>query len=144
MATSKLPETNGCAKAIRMPKSSDSFRSTPNSVVTIDFGTTHCSVSYLTSIKACPNPSAMEPVLLKLDNEGRKRVPSCILFDQFGKMNSFGYLARDQYAKLTRAVRPACAFFEHVKKEIQRKAVSQIMYSAVQSCMYVAIYKSSL
>ncbi len=141
MATGQFPETNGCSKATRVTKSADSFRSIPNSVITIDFGTTHCSVSYLTSVKACPNPAEVEPVLLKLDNEGRKRVPSCILFDQFGSWNSFGYQARDQYAKLAKAVRPACAFFEHVKKEIQRKEVSQSgPFSAYQSLYIQPLY----
>ncbi len=116
---------NGCPKATRVAKDLDEFRSKPNTIVTIDFGTTHCSVSYLTSIKACPDPSEMEPVLLNLDSQGRKRVPSCILFDHLGGMKSFGYQARDQYAKLLITERPACAFFEHVKKEIQRTEVSQ-------------------
>ncbi len=117
---------NGCVKAIRVEKGLDNFRSKPNTIVTIDFGTTHCSVSYLTSIKQCPDPSSMEPVLLNLDTESRKRIPSCILFDHLGDVRSMGYQARDQYAKLQNAERPACAFFEHVKKEIQRKEVSRL------------------
>ncbi len=126
MATNieEVKSKNGCSKAIRVPRRSDSFRSKPNTVITIDFGTTHCSVSHLTGIKACPNPSALEPELLTLDNAGRKRVPSCILFDRFGETKSFGHQAREEYASLQTELRPCYAFFEHVKKEIQRKKVS--------------------
>ncbi len=116
--------SNGCCKATRVDKDLVSFRSKPNTIVTIDFGTTHCSISYLTSINASLNPAAMDPVLMKLDNEGRKRVPSCILFNKCGDRESFGYQARDQYATLGKSVRPAYAFFEHVKKEVQRNEVS--------------------
>ncbi len=129
----KENERNGCAKANRVAKRFDSFRSRPDSIVTIDFGTTHCSLTYLTSIEAIQNPSAIEPVLLKLDTQGRKRVPSSILFDQFGDRKSFGYPARDQYAKMLNPLRPSVAFFEHIKKDIQRKNVS--LQSMNHSCI---------
>ncbi len=63
---------NGNQKAIRVAKDLDNFHSIPNSTATIEFGTTHYSVLYLTDV----NPSALEPVLLPLDTEGRKRIPS--------------------------------------------------------------------
>ena len=118
---------NGCAKATRVAKKFDPFRSTPKSIVTIDFGTTHCSVSSLLDVNACPDPSVLDPVLLNLDTKCRKRVPSCILFDKFGDRKGIGYEAREEYATLGMRVRPAYAFFEHVKKEIQRKEVSQFL-----------------
>ena len=115
--------SNGCKKATRLPKSDESFRATPNTVVTIDFGTTHCSVSYLTSVNSHPNPRTMDPILLKIDDQGRKRVPSCILFDQFGVKKAFGYQARSVYASVTKSLRPSYAYFEHVKKDFQRDKV---------------------
>ncbi len=125
----KVRSKNGCSKADRVAKrSTDTFRSTPNSIVTIDFGTTHCSVSKLAGIRKCPNPSALEPVMLELDKEGRKRVPSCVLFNQEGKLEFFGYNARNQYEKLTKEQKECSACFSHIKKEIQRKEVSIIMY----------------
>ncbi len=122
-------DDNGCHKATRVTKTLESFRSTPNSIVAIDFGTTHCSVSSLLEIKTHPNISALKPSLLKLDNEDRKRVPSCILFDNSGKMKSFGKKARDQYAKLPKTEIPGYTFFEHVKKEVQRTEVSLSMHA---------------
>ncbi len=74
----------------------------------------------------------MNPVLVRLDNEGRKRVPSSILFDRFGERQSFGYPAKEQYTKLANEVRPSCAFFEHVKKEVQRQKVSIIICTGAQ------------
>ncbi len=124
----KVMSKNGSPKATRVTKrATDTFRSTQNTIVSIDFGTTYCSVSMLTGIRTCPNPSLLEPKMLKLDEESRKRVPSCILFDQFGKVKSFGYLARNQYMKLDKEERTLSAFFVHIKKEIQRKEVRMLL-----------------
>ena len=52
-------------------------------VTTIDFGTTNCSAAYLIRPDLARNPSEVEPIVLKLDNSGNRRIPSCILFDPF-------------------------------------------------------------
>ena len=125
MAISHVAD-NGCRKAIRKNKCFESFRATPNLVVTIDFGTTYCSVSYLIGVDRNAKSSEMEPTLLKLDDRGSKRVPSCILFDQYGVCKSFGYQARDQYTSLGKTSRPSYAYFEYVKKELGWDIVSLI------------------
>ena len=91
----------------------------PRFLATIDFGTTHCSVAYLLRPDLSPNPSEVDPTLLKLDNAGNRRVPSCILFDPNGRNIAFGNEAREQYADLNRDLRPLYYYFEHVKRNLQ-------------------------
>ena len=130
---------NGCSKAERLPKSSSSFRATPHTIVTIDFGTTHCSLSYLYGVNKHPNPLEIEPVLLSLDQQGRKRVPSCILFDEQGKGKSFGYQARDEYATMGKRARTSHAYFEHIKKELKREKVSYLNCTRLMPCQCLAL-----
>ena len=100
-------------------------KTTPKFLTSIDFGTTHCSVAYLIRPDLEPIPSEfVEPVVLKLDNTGNRRVPSCILFDPDGNKIAFGEEARDQYSALGRAKRPQYRYFEHVKKELQHDEVT--------------------
>lgn len=119
---------DGYTKAMRrVPKDSDLGRVSPNTIVTIDFGTTWCSVAYLTEVsKHDTVPSRMDPVLLELDEQGHTRVPNCILFDQHGVRNAFGYQAREQYASKKKELRNNCAYFEKVKKNVQQEEVSRI------------------
>ena len=93
-------------------------------VTTIDFGTTNCSVAYLIRPDLARNPSEVEPIVLKLDSSGNRRVPSCILFDPNGKKIAFGYEAREQFADLNRDQRPRHHYFEHVKQHLQNEKVA--------------------
>ena len=108
-----------CSKAEREP-----FRRTLKYLATIDFGTTHCSVAYLHRPDQAPNPSEVDPTVLKLDNYGNKRVPSCILFDEKGNKMAFGHEARQQFAALDRELRHQHHYFEHVKKNLQYEKVT--------------------
>ena len=65
-----------------------------------------------------------DPVFLELDDQGHKRVPNCILFDQFGDRDAFGYQARERNDSKPKALRPRCAYFERVKKNLQQEGVS--------------------
>lgn len=123
MATHK--QSNGCTKAKRrgFTELGCEFRTTPHFLATIDFGTTHCSLAYLIGPDSAPNPSEVDPTLLKLDDAGNKRVPSCILFDIHGKMVAFGHEAREQFAGLDHQLRPHFSYFEHVKKHLQHEKV---------------------
>ena len=93
-------------------------------VTTIDFGTTNCSVAYLIRPDLARNPSEVEPIVLKLDSSGNRRVPSCILFDPNGKKIAFGYEAREQFADLNRDQRRRHHYFEHVKQHLQNEKVA--------------------
>ena len=99
------------------------YRTTPQFITTIDFGTTHCSVAYLLRPDLESNPSEVDPTVLTLDNAGNKRVPSCILFDPSGNKIAFGYEAREQFAALDHEERPQYYYFEHVKKNLQHDKV---------------------
>ena len=115
--------SNGTSKAVRIRDPSVSFRSTPKFLATIDFGTTHCSVTYIVNAHVHDNPSEMDPIILKLDEEGRHRVPSCILFDSNGKKVAFGHKARTIYSGLDHEERPNYTYFEHIKRHLQREEV---------------------
>ena len=97
---------------------------TPRLVTTIDFGTTHCSVAYLLRPDLAEKPSEVNPTVLTLNNAGNRRVPSCILFDPDGNKIAFGYEARERFAALNSERRPKHHYFEHVKKNLQRKKVT--------------------
>jgi len=97
---------------------------TPQFVTTIDFGTTHCSVAYVIRPDLEPNPSEVDPIVLKLDKDGNERVPSCILFDCEGEKIAFGNEARERFGALEREQRPRYHYFEHVKKNLQHRKVT--------------------
>ena len=98
------------------------FRTMPEFVTTIDFGTTHCSVAYL--LRPDLESKEVDPTVLKLDNDGNRRVPSCILFDSNGKKIAFGHEARDQFSTVNRKSKPQYYYFEHVKKDLQHEKVT--------------------
>ena len=112
---------------------------TPQFLTAIDFGTTHCSVAYLLRPDETSSRNKVDPIVLKLDNAGRKRVPSCILFDNNGNKIAFGYEAREQFTSLNRkpiskTVKffPEYHYFEHVKGHLQREKVT-LVYAACVS-----------
>ena len=110
---------NGCSKLDRKV-----YRTTPQFITTIDFGTTQCSVAYLLRPDLESNPSEVNPTVLTLDNAGNKRIPSCILFDPCGNKMAFGYEAQEQFAALDHEERPQYYYFEHVKKNLQHNKVT--------------------
>ena len=112
---------------------------TPRFLATIDFGTTQCSVAYLLRPDLESNPSEVDPTLLKLDNAGNRRVPSCILFDPNGRNIAFGHEAREQYAELNRDLRPLYHYFEHVKRNLRREEVLNYAASLTIDSTYSAI-----
>ena len=118
--------SNGSSKAVRKGYAdlTSKFRATPRYLATIDFGTTHCSVAYLLRPDLAPNPSEEDPNILKLDNNGNKRVPSCILFDMNGMKIAFGYEARELFSTIDSKLRPQHHYFEHVKKNLQHEKVT--------------------
>ena len=98
---------------------------TPEFVTTIDFGTTHCSVAYLLRPDLADISSELvDSTVVKLDNNGNRRVPSCILFKPNGDKTAFGYEAREQFAALKLELRSQHHYFEHVKGHLQREKVT--------------------
>ena len=110
--------SNGVSKAVRKGYADldFKFRTTPRSVATIDFGTTHCSLSYFYL-------NSSDVHLLQLDEAKNKRVPSCILFDKNGETVAFGYEARKHFLAVDPQQRPQFYYFQHVKKQLQHEKV---------------------
>ena len=89
---------------------SDKFRrGSPETIVTIDYGTTYCSVYYALYPKD-------EVVPLTLDQNGSQRVPNCLLFSSSGRLMKFGVEASDSYADIDEEDRKNFYYFEHVKR----------------------------
>lgn len=114
----QITSPNGTRKAERrrFADLDRKFRGNPEfCVATIDYGTTHCSVSYT----LYPGEK-LESVLVTLDQtKGLYRVPNCILFDDLGHRMAFGYDAREKYHKLDSQKVKKWFYFEHVKKTFQ-------------------------
>ena len=127
--------SNGCDKAVRKgyTELEFKFRAKPRFIATIDFGTTHCSVAYLNRPDLASKPSEVDPTLLSLDEQGNKRVPSCLLFDMNGKKVAFGYEAREHFTTL-KSRRFEHYYFEHVKRRLQQEKVILIFLWSV--CYY--------
>ncbi len=117
--------SNGCPVAKRVPRSSANYRVSSKNVAAIDFGTTNCSVSYLTTT----DDAKAGPQCLKL-NGTHQRVPTAILFNQDGKFVSFGHEARSDYLLgLDDGDRLKYYYFEEIKMSLQ--------LDEVRSCMRV-------
>lgn len=111
--------SNGCKAARRVPRKEAGFRIHSGKIAAIDFGTTNCSVAYTTGVEE-------EPRRLQL-NSTYYRVPTAILFNQDGTINSFGYDARSEYLNLDDEERPECPYFEQIKMTLQHDEVSYIV-----------------
>ena len=110
---------NGCLAAKAVPRKESGFREQSGNIAAIDFGTTNCSVAYTT----VGSGSEEGPVILTL-NETYYRVPTAILFNPDGTINSFGYDARSEYLDLDDEERLDYAYFEQIKMNLQHDMVS--------------------
>ncbi len=116
--------SNGCPVAKRVPRAAANYRVPSRNVAAIDFGTTNCSVAYLT---ASDDPQK-GPQRLTL-NSTHNRVPTAILFNQNGKFASFGHEARNDYIQsLDDAERLNYYYFEEIKMNLQLDEVSLIQF----------------
>lgn len=134
---------NGCQKFECKPAEGlvKPFRTRPQNVAAIDFGTANCSLMYLLSVNKMKDPAGVEPVRLKLD--GHFRVPNCALFDRKGKMIAFGLYAQRLYYKSTkRQDLKDVFFFQRIKMQLQHDKVSKLLYYTLKfaSCSYACIY----
>ena len=117
------------------------FRETTGNVAAIDFGTTFCSVAYTTVVTGYDGITT-----LKL-NQYHSRVPTAILLKQSGsnsiqnfnaddpvirssvyEVESFGYEAQEQHAKLRASERHNYLYFERFKMSLQQDEVSHVWH----------------
>ena len=131
------PYVNGVTLAKRKDKFdleklyTDNFRrGSPETIVTIDYGTTYCSVYYALYPKE-------DLVPLIIDQSGSQRVPNCLLFSEDGRLMRFGAEASDLYADTDEQERKKFYYFEHVKLFFRH----QVYY--VLAIPIIIIYSSS-
>ena len=110
--------SNGCEVAKRVPRKESGFRVHSGNIAAIDFGTTNCSVAYIT----VGSGSEEGPRRLPL-NTTYHRVPTAILFKPDGSIDSFGYDARAEYLNLANEDRLDYAYFEQIKMNLQHDKV---------------------
>ena len=113
--------SNNCEVAKRVPRADVGCFVPSDCIAAIDFGTTNCSVAYIV-----PVPDEMPdsgPEMLTFDGT-HYRVPTAILFDSDGVVDTFGTTARRNYASLEDDDKLECAFFEQIKMDLQHEEVS--------------------
>ena len=108
--------SNGCNVAKRVPRAKSGFRVHSGNIAAIDFGTTNCSVAY-TTVGPEEHPR-MVPL-----NTTYYRVPTAIMFNPDGTINSFGHDARAEYLGLDKKNKMEYAYFEQIKMSLQHDEV---------------------
>ena len=124
MASPKVGDTrktsNGCKVADRVPPEQALFRDPSDNIAAIDFGTTNCSLAYVTAGHSASSEEGAVPLQL---NNTFYRVPTAILFKPDGSVKSFGYDGRDEYMNLDDEERLEYAYFEQIKMNLQHDEV---------------------
>jgi len=115
--------SNGCEVASRIPRKESGFRVHSGNIAAIDFGTTNCSVAYTTVGSGTEEGPRRLPL-----NTTYHRVPTAILFNPDGTINSFGYDARSEYISLDDKDRLEYAYFEQIKMNLQHDKVLVYMH----------------
>ena len=129
-----MERTNGCTPARRVEVSSNSLdTSVPVCAVVIDYGTTHCSMTYIRS-------GSGEEIRASLDTSGQPRVPNSVLFNERGIIAAFGHEAVERYRKLPTPTRKKYRFFEHVKKTILSSVIEGQVRNYCSCCKYMYVY----
>ena len=122
--------SNGCKVAQRVPRKDAGCRQPSDNIAAIDFGTTNCSVAYIL-------PGEMdEQGPTKLAFEGTfYRVPTAVLFNKDGIVDSFGTEAREDYCNLEDRERLERAYFEQIKMDLQHDEVPlKYQYNYIELC----------
>ena len=116
---------NGVSRAKRVRREKSGFRKPSKNTAAIDFGTTNCSLGYITE------NDKLELIngVIKCPFDGYKmRVPTAILLTASGVIDSFGWDARSAYANLEDCDRESYFFFEEIKMDLQGNEVHSILY----------------
>lgn len=111
---------NGCPVAKRVERKKTGFRVPSENIAAIDFGTTNCSLAYMTA----GDRSEEGSTLLPLGDGTYYRAPTAILFTPQGEIDSFGHFARDRHKSLDDKDQQRYAYFEFIKMDLQHDEVS--------------------
>ena len=113
---------NGVRRAKRVRREKSGFRKPSKNTAAIDFGTTNCSLGYITE------NDKLELIngVIKCPFDGYKmRVPTAILLTNSGDIEAFGTDARSAYANLEDGDRESYFFFEEIKMDLQGNEVNK-------------------
>ena len=124
---------NGAPRTRRVTRTEANFRPASPYVAAIDFGTTHCSVTYTLD-------GSKIPIKCKLEGT-HERVPNAILIDKTtNKVVSFGYKAQAMFSK--KREQQNYIYFERMKMILYRTAVSDSHYYLVTASHVFSITHS--
>ena len=115
--------SNGCKIAYRVPRKQARFREPSDNIAAIDLGTANCSLAYV--IAGHSASSEEGPVRLSL-NTTNYSVPTAILFNPDGSINSFGYNGQQEYMNLDDDECLQYAYFEQIKMNLQHDEVRDL------------------
>ena len=115
--------SNGCRVAYRVPRNQARFREPSDNIAAIDFGTANCSLEYVVGGSSASSEEG--PVRLIL-NTTFYRVPTAILFNPDGSINSFGYNGQQEYMNLDDDECLQYAYFEQIKMNLQHDEVRDL------------------
>ena len=130
MISEERKTSNGCKVAKCVPRRSAGYLPPSSYIAAIDFGTTNCSVAYIL-------PGEMNeqgPILLPFDGT-YYRVPTAVLFNTNGAVQSFGTTARRAYRNLEDDERLKCPYFEEIKMNLQHDEVHLLCILDSVSCL---------
>ena len=112
---------NGTSRFRKIKRVNSPFRNKNDNVAAIDFGTTYCSVAFITKSDTSEESIAK----LNLDPHNHTRVPTAVIFKD-GKVYKFGFEARNHFTKLRPRDRMQYVYFEQIKMNLQHDEVSTL------------------
>ena len=132
--------SNGCSVAERVPRQEGDFREPLPNIAAIDFGTTNCSVAYVTQSDGVTSRNLGEGSQRLPLNRTFYRVPTAILFTPDGAVSAFGHDARAEYLNVADGDRSRWAYFEQIKMDLQHEEVcTHAIYSNTCKKLYIIL-----
>ena len=111
---------NGAKRAKKVPRAKCDFRKPSKNIAAIDFGTRNCSLAYITEHDHLELTLGVPKLPL---NGTFLRVPTAILLNSSGEIETFGHDARTVYGNLEDYERESYFYFEEIKMNLHRDQV---------------------
>lgn len=113
-------DPNGTTRAKSIPRKTSRVNKQSNNIVAIDFGTKNCSLAFITENDELEITRGIPKLPL---NGTYLRVPTVVMFNPAGEVESFGHDARTLYANLEDHQRETHAYFEEIKMNLHHDKV---------------------
>ena len=117
-------DPNGTTRAKCIPRKTSRLRKQSRNIVAIDFGTKNCSLAFITENDQLEITRGIPKLPL---NGTYLRVPTVVLFNPSGEVESFGHDARTLYTNLEDQEREEYAYFEEIKMNLHHDKVSSYL-----------------